>query len=55
MQPNNEIKQIVNELIVLGRDADELNYWLSIYDDLNENRRAELLSNLKKELEVLKS
>lgn len=55
MQPNNEIAPIAQELISLGRDADELNYWVSIYDDLDQDKKDKLLANLKKELDTIKS
>jgi hypothetical protein len=55
MQPNNEITSLVQELIDHGRDADELNYWVSIYDDLDQDKKDKLLANLQKELEIVKS
>ncbi len=49
-----EITEIINQLIQLGEDQDELNYWLQIYDDLPEEKQAMLYVNLKQELETLK-
>jgi len=48
-----EITDIINQLIRLGEDQDELNYWLQIYDDLSEEKQALLCLNLKQELEAL--
>ena len=49
-----EITEIINQLIQLGEDQDELNYWLQIYDDLPEEKQAMFYVNLKQELESLK-
>ena len=49
-----EITNLITELINLGEDADELNYWLDIFDDLPEEKQALLYVNLKEELEALK-
>jgi len=48
-----EITDIIAQLIKLGEDQDELNYWLQIYDDLSEDKQALLYVNLKQELETL--
>lgn len=48
-----EITQIVGQLVQLGEDRDELDYWLQIYDDLAEEKQALLYVNLKQELENL--
>jgi len=50
----NETTNLVNQLIQLGEDQDELNYWLTIYDDLSEEKQALLYVNLKQEVEALK-
>ena len=49
-----EITNLITELINLGEDRDELNYWLEIFDDLPEDKQALLYVNLKEELEALK-
>jgi hypothetical protein len=49
-----EITNLVGQLVQLGEDQDELNYWLQIYDDLSEEKQALLYVNLKQEVEVLK-
>jgi len=48
-----EITKITSQLVQLGEDQDELNYWLQIYDDLPEEKQAMLYINLKQELETL--
>ena len=49
-----EITNLITELIDLGEDKDELNYWLEIFDNLPEDKQALLYVNLKEELEALK-
>ncbi|MCX6745240.1 MAG: hypothetical protein NTX82_07000 [Candidatus Parcubacteria bacterium] len=49
-----EITNLIIELINLGEDKDELNYWLEIFDDLPEDKQALLYVNLMEELEALK-
>ncbi|GEM_PF-1023179 len=48
-----DIHTIVEKLIVLGEDADELRHWESIYGDLPEEGKKELLGNLQGELQEL--
>lgn len=48
-----EIVTIIEQLIQLGEDRDELDYWLQIYDYLPEEKQAELYENLSHELEAL--
>jgi hypothetical protein len=45
---------IIAELIQLGEDADELNYWLEIYEDLPAEQQVLLSENLQQELAALK-
>jgi len=45
---------IVTELIKLGEDPDELNYWLEVYEDLPAEKQALLSENLQQELAALK-
>jgi hypothetical protein len=49
-----ELQNVINELIRLGEDPDELNYWLEIYDSLPEQNQAQLALNLRQELDSLK-
>lgn len=49
-----ELTAVVNQLITLGEDQDELNYWLDIYDDLEPDKQAEIAANLQEELAELK-
>lgn len=48
-----ELKPLVDQLITLGEDQDELNYWLTIYPDLPEDAQTELIQNLQAELDEL--
>ncbi len=48
-----ELSKIIDQLVALGEDKDELNYWLSIYDDLEPDAQTELVNNLKTELQDL--
>lgn len=48
-----DIRQTAEQLIALGEDRDELNYWLQIYPDLSEEKQALLYVNLQQELEAL--
>ncbi len=50
---HDELKSIVEKLVVLGDDREELEYWMSIYDDLDDARRGELDVILKEELDKL--
>jgi hypothetical protein len=50
-----QIANLVTELIALGEDAGELNYWLDVYDDLEAKHQAALAANLTKELQMLKA
>ena len=49
-----ELTTMINQLIVLGEDPDELNYWLEIFDFLEPDQQSLLCSNLNRELEVLR-
>ncbi|HEX3082565.1 MAG TPA: hypothetical protein VHQ86_04900 [Candidatus Saccharimonadia bacterium] len=50
-----ELTQIIDQLIKLGEDADELHYWVDIYDDLEPEAKAALADNLKGELAKLEA
>lgn len=45
-----ELKLLISRLVQLGEDSVELNFWLEIYDSLDESQKAELDKNLHKEL-----
>ena len=34
-----DLNRILDDLILLGEDAEELNYWRAIYDDLNNEEQ----------------
>ena len=48
-----DIKKLVEQLVVLGEDADELRYWESIYASLPGEGQEQILRNLQKELQEL--
>lgn len=50
-----ELTKIIEQLVVLGEDKDELNYWLDIYDDLEPHDQEAVSNNLKQELAELQA
>ena len=50
-----EFHALIEQLIPLGEDEKELRYWEAIFDDLTESEQADVLQNLKEELESLRS
>ncbi len=49
------LHNLIDELIHLGDDRDELEFWKSIYPSMSEEEQGTLISNLEKELEELKT
>ncbi len=50
-----EFTNIVHKLISFGEDREELEFWVSIYDDLDEDKRVELEKIVQDELQKLSS
>ena len=48
-----EFQIIAKKLTELGEDADEMAYWIDIYDDLPEEQREEAAQTFKEELKTL--
>lgn len=48
------IDEIVKQLIALGEDADELQFWLELFPHLENNDQTKLYDNLANELTNLK-
>ena len=48
-----ELIQIMTRLVELGEDQKELAYWLSIFDDLPEDKQKEIFLNFQEELKKL--
>ncbi len=48
-----ELITIVNKLIALGEDAEELGFWLTVYDDLDEGNKRRIDKILNEELKEL--
>ena len=45
-----ELEGLIKKLIALGEDADELNFWMEMFDTMDEEARSKLLENLSKEI-----
>ena len=50
-----DLQKLAQRLCELGEDKDELNLWVSIYDDLEPDEQTELEANLQNELTKLES
>ncbi len=48
-----ELTTLVHQLIGLGEDPGELNYWLEIFDYLEPTQQILLCANLQRELKSL--
>ncbi len=49
-----ELEPILDQLIALGEDADELNYWRDIFEDLPEDKQQDIAKLYQEELTELK-
>ena len=47
------IEELIDQLIALGEDRDELEFWRSLYPNISSDEQKALLSNLEKELEEI--
>jgi len=50
---NNGIGKIIDELLLLGEDAEELKFWKNIFEDLAPEEQEKLRMNLEEELKEL--
>ncbi len=50
-----QLTELVKQLTILGEDGGELDFWLEIFDTMDELQRVKLLENLSTELNQLKS
>ena len=48
------IDELIDQLIALGEDRDELEFWRSLYPNVSPDEQQALLSNLEKELEEIR-
>lgn len=48
-----EIDTLIAQLIKLGEDPEELEFWTLIFDDLEAPEQQEILTNLKEEIKDL--
>jgi hypothetical protein len=49
------LKETIDQLVALGEDKVELDFWLSVFDLMNEEEQIKLFDNLSKELKKLKA
>lgn len=47
-----EIKLILNKLKVLGKEEDEINFWLQMIDLMNEEELQKFFDLMKRELDI---
>ncbi len=50
-----ELEPLLDQLIALGEEADELNYWRDIFDDLPAEKQDEVGMLFKAELDELQA
>lgn len=48
-----KLNDIIEQLIVLGEDRDELEFWRTVYPSLEPDKQRELIENLSQELAAL--
>jgi len=53
MNQTEKFKSILDELIKLGENSQELNFWLALFPHLSESEQQEILSAFTKEFERL--
>jgi hypothetical protein len=53
MDKKEKLNELVKKLVEAGDDREELGYWQTIFDDLNEIQQSQLLLILEKEWETL--
>lgn len=49
-----DLEALLQQLVALGEDAEELEYWRTIFDALTPEHQTELEQNLKNEIQALK-
>lgn len=47
------LEGLIKQLLALGEDKFELDFWLRIYDSMTTEEKSELLANLEQELKSL--
>lgn len=50
-----EFQTIAKKLIEEGEDAEEMQYWVDIYDDLPEKQQKEIFENFAEEFKKLET
>lgn len=51
----NKLQSLTEQLILLGEDRDEMEFWVSIYPHMDPEDRKVLIINLEQELMELKN
>ena len=54
MKDIQELENLMEQLVKLGEDRAELELWKKIFPALDDEGKAEILKNLKEEIEALK-
>ncbi|MDO8626701.1 MAG: hypothetical protein Q7K39_04620 [Candidatus Magasanikbacteria bacterium] len=49
-----EFKKLIDELISLGEDKNELEFWLKLFPGLEADEQAKIIKNLSAELKQLR-
>ena len=50
---HHKLKELIDQLIILGEERDELDFWHKLYPTLEIQEQEALVKNLQKELEQL--
>ncbi|NTU98554.1 hypothetical protein HGA64_00915 [Candidatus Falkowbacteria bacterium] len=53
LQQKIELQELINDLVSLGEDKEELDFWSDFFETLDDEERQKLFSNLRKEKEDL--
>ena len=51
--PTREVDQLIDQLIQLGEDPEELEFYREIFEDMDEPEKNEILENLRQEVKDL--
>ncbi|MBI5793646.1 hypothetical protein HZA87_00970 [Candidatus Uhrbacteria bacterium] len=51
--PTREVDQLIDQLVQLGEDKEELEFYRDIFDNMEEPEQNEILTNLRQEIKDL--
>lgn len=54
IEQKQELLEIIARLVELGESADELSFWVNLFETMEDPQRLKLLHNLSEELAALK-